>query len=201
MTTTSARRVHVRVSLAETDGPIHPASTLRVRWTSPMPPDRDDVESGTPVLANPAAQNRTEVPVAHTGHVYVWKAWSSQELLAAARSPGFGYENCVLDLKRESDSITDDAVHCQEIPAGLPAQHGERGMHIWTEFKNAILPWLLAGAVVAFLIAEHRRTTAALLDANTRLSNAVEQQGKALDGVRALLASQGYTLPPLSKPQ
>jgi hypothetical protein len=55
--------------------------------------------------------------------------------------------------------------------------------------------------VVAFLIAEHRRTTAALLDANTRLANAVEQQGKALDGVRALLASQGYTLPPFAKPQ
>ena len=74
-------------------------------------------------------------------------------------------------------------------------------MHIWTEFKNAILPWLLAGAVVAFMIAEHQRTTSALLEANNRLANAVEQQGKALDGVRSLLASQGYTLPPLSKPQ
>ena len=74
-------------------------------------------------------------------------------------------------------------------------------MNIWNEFKTAILPWLLAAAVVAFLIAEHRRTTGALLDANTRLSNAVEQQGKALEGVRALLASQGYTLPPLAKPQ
>jgi hypothetical protein len=72
-------------------------------------------------------------------------------------------------------------------------------MHIWTEFKNSILPWLLAGSVVAFLIAEHRRTTGALLDANTRLAEAVEQQGKALDGVRALLASQGYTLPPLTE--
>jgi len=72
-------------------------------------------------------------------------------------------------------------------------------MNIWTEFKNSILPWLLAGAVVAFLIAEHRRTTGALLDANTRLAEAVEQQGKALDGVRALLASQGYTLPPLTE--
>jgi hypothetical protein len=51
------------------------------------------------------------------------------------------------------------------------------------------------------MIAEHRRTTGALLDANNRLANAVEQQGKALDGVRSLLASQGYTLPPLSKPQ
>ncbi|HKH71956.1 MAG TPA: hypothetical protein VKA59_11440 [Vicinamibacterales bacterium] len=74
-------------------------------------------------------------------------------------------------------------------------------MHIWTEFKNTILPWLLASAVVAFMIAEHRRTTGALLDANNRLANAVEQQGKALDGVRSLLGSQGYTLPPLSKPQ
>jgi hypothetical protein len=48
-------------------------------------------------------------------------------------------------------------------------------VNIWTEFKNAILPWILAGTV--------------------------EQQGKALDGVRGLLASQGYTLPPLTKPQ
>ena len=75
----------------------------------------------------------------------------------------------------------------------------EGAMRIWTEFKNAILPWVLAGAVITFLIAEHRRTTAALLDANTRLADAVEQQGKALDGVRALLASQGYTLPPLAE--
>jgi len=74
-------------------------------------------------------------------------------------------------------------------------------MSIWTEFKNAILPWLLASAVVAFLIAEHRRTTEALLAANARLANAVDHQGRALEGVRALLASQGYTLPPLTKPQ
>lgn len=77
----------------------------------------------------------------------------------------------------------------------------ETPMNIWTEFKNAILPWVLAGAVVAFMIAEHRRTTNALLEANNRLATAVEQQGKALDGVRALLSSQGYTLPPLTKPQ
>jgi len=74
-------------------------------------------------------------------------------------------------------------------------------MHIWTEFKNAILPWLLAGGVVAFLVTEHRRTTAALVEANERLAAAVEQQGAALEGVRALLASQGYTLPPLADPQ
>lgn len=72
-------------------------------------------------------------------------------------------------------------------------------MNIWTEFKNTILPWLLAGTVVTFLIAEHRRTTGALIDANRRLAEAVEEQGKALDGVRALLASQGYTLPPLTE--
>jgi hypothetical protein len=74
-------------------------------------------------------------------------------------------------------------------------------MHIWTEFKNSILPWVLAGGVVTFLIAEHHRTTDALLAANARLATAVEQQGKALDGVRGLLASQGYTLPPLSTKQ
>jgi hypothetical protein len=74
-------------------------------------------------------------------------------------------------------------------------------MHIWSEFKNTLLPWLLAGGVVAFLISEHRRTTDALLEANGRLANAVEEQGKALDGVRGLLASQGYTLPPLPAKQ
>ena len=74
-------------------------------------------------------------------------------------------------------------------------------MNFWVEFKNAILPWLLASGVVAFLIAEHQRTTDALLAANARLADAVALQGKALDGVRALLAAQGYTLPPLAEPR
>jgi hypothetical protein len=69
-------------------------------------------------------------------------------------------------------------------------------MHIWAEFKNAILPWLIAAGVVALLMLEHRRTTAALVDANGRLAEAVEVQGRALEGVRDLLATQGYTLPP-----
>lgn len=74
-------------------------------------------------------------------------------------------------------------------------------MPIWIEFKNTILPWLLAAGVVTFLITEHRRTTEALMSANGRLADAVEQQGRALEGVRQLLASQGYTLPPLTAPQ
>lgn len=74
-------------------------------------------------------------------------------------------------------------------------------MHFWVEFKNTVLPWMLAAGVVAFLINEHRQTTAALLAANARLAEAVESQGKALDGVRSLLASQGYTLPPLAGSQ
>jgi hypothetical protein len=130
------------------------------------------------------------------------RAWISQDTPRAARSQRFSYENCVLNLRRENESGNDDSVHRGRfLSLGFSARHGGIGMHIWTEFKNAILPWLLAAAVVAFLIAEHRRTTAALLDANTRLAHAVEEQGKALDGVRGLLASQGYTLPPLSKPQ
>ncbi len=74
-------------------------------------------------------------------------------------------------------------------------------MPIWIEFKNTILPWLLAAGVVTFLIMEHRRTTEALMSANGRLAEAVEQQGRALEGVRQLLSSQGYTLPPLTAPQ
>jgi hypothetical protein len=71
----------------------------------------------------------------------------------------------------------------------------------WTEFKNTILPWLLAAGVVTFLVNEHRQTTQALLGANARLAAAVEEQGRALEGVRQLLSSQGYTLPPLNAPQ
>lgn len=74
-------------------------------------------------------------------------------------------------------------------------------MHIWTEFKTTILPWLIAAGVVALLMFEHRRTTAALIEANSRLAEAVEVQGKALEGVRDLLAKQGYTLPPFDASQ
>jgi len=69
-------------------------------------------------------------------------------------------------------------------------------MAFWNEFKTTILPWLLAAGVVAFLVTENRRTTEAILSANTRLAEAVEAQGAALEGVRELLAAQGYTLPP-----
>ena len=99
------------------------------------------------------------------------RAWISQDTPRAARSQRFSYENCVLNLRRENESGNDDSVHRGRfLSLGFSARHGGIGMHIWTEFKNAILPWLLAAAVVAFLIAEHRRTTAALLDANTRLA-------------------------------
>jgi hypothetical protein len=64
-------------------------------------------------------------------------------------------------------------------------------MNIWTEFKNAILPWLLASAVVAFMIAEHRRTTGALLDANTHLANA----GTAREGTDEWSPSPQGTAP------
>ena len=111
------------------------------------------------------------------------------------------YGGCVLELTKGTDWVADDAVARFATAVATRPRDGEMGMHIWTEFKTAILPWVLAGAVVSFMIAEHRRTTAALVDANTRLASAVEQQGKALDGIRALLSSQGYTLPPLTKPQ
>jgi len=107
----------------------------------------------------------------------------------------------VLDLTKGIDWVGDESLRHRETVVVVSSRYGEISMNIWTEFKNAVLPWLLAGAVVSFMIAEHRRTTAALVDANTRLASAVEQQGKALDGIRALLASQGYTLPPLTKPQ
>ena len=69
-------------------------------------------------------------------------------------------------------------------------------MQIWTEFKTTILPWVIAAVVVGIMISENRRTTEAMVEANARLADAVESQGLALDGVRDLLAAQGYTLPP-----
>jgi hypothetical protein len=80
------------------------------------------------------------------------------------------------------------------MPQGVDVQ-------IWAEFKTAILPWLIAGGVVALLMMEHQRTTAALVAANARLAEAVELQGRALDGVRDLLSKQGYTLPPFDASQ
>lgn len=74
-------------------------------------------------------------------------------------------------------------------------------MTLWQEFKNTVLPWLLAAGVIAFLVSENRRTTAAILAANDRLAEAVETQGAALEGVRELLAAQGYTLPPFDAAQ
>jgi hypothetical protein len=85
--------------------------------------------------------------------------------------------------------------HCS-VGGDRPIGLGGFKMPIWIEFKTTILPWLVAAAVVALLITEHRRTTDALVGANARLAAAVETQGRALDGVRDLLASQGYTLPP-----
>lgn len=72
-------------------------------------------------------------------------------------------------------------------------------MNIWNEFKTTILPWVIATGVVALLIVEHHRTTEALVGANARLADAVEVQGRALEGVRELLSSQGYTLPPFDE--
>ena len=69
-------------------------------------------------------------------------------------------------------------------------------MQIWTEFKTTILPWVIAAVVVAIMISENRRTTEAMVEANARLADAVESQSRALDGVRDLLAAQGYTLLP-----
>ena len=69
-------------------------------------------------------------------------------------------------------------------------------VQIWTEFKTAILPWVLAALFIGVLMMESRRTTGALGAANARLTEALASQGRALDGVRDLLAAQGYTLPP-----
>lgn len=69
-------------------------------------------------------------------------------------------------------------------------------MEWWTVFETRILPWLIAAAVVALVISESHRTTAQMVGMNEQLGKAVAAQAEALEGIRQLLGTQGYTVGP-----
>src|SRR4029450_2277341 len=90
----------------------------------------------------------------------------SHGLLASAVAAGSDHQKCVRDLGTETRigseqmCATPEESCAQDFPiVAHPHAFCEAPMNIWTEFKNAILPWLLASAVVAFTIAATPRST------------------------------------------
>jgi len=69
----------------------------------------------------------------------------------------------------------------------------------WIEFKTTLLPWILAAAVVALIIAEAHRTTAQLVAVNESLTQVLQEQGRVLDRLQQTLSVQGYTVSPFAE--
>ena len=66
-------------------------------------------------------------------------------------------------------------------------------MQGWTEFRTYVLPWVLAGAVIALMSFQENKRTA-------RLNELLMRQATSLEQVHILLSTQGYLVPPISPP-
>lgn len=62
-------------------------------------------------------------------------------------------------------------------------------MTLWIEFRNHILPWLIAAAVVGLMAHQERQRT-------LTLNAALVRQAQAIEAQNSLLATQGYLVPP-----
>ena len=62
-------------------------------------------------------------------------------------------------------------------------------MVYWTEFKNSILPWMIAGSLVWLVVSDGRQRTEEISAQQLRLTQAIEQ-------IHLLLSTQGYLVPP-----
>ena len=67
---------------------------------------------------------------------------------------------------------------------------------IWIEFKQVVLPWLLAAAVIVL----HQWTVERYTLGSESVSAAIKENAIVLDGVRSLLAERGYTVAPSPLP-
>jgi hypothetical protein len=63
-------------------------------------------------------------------------------------------------------------------------------MIIWNEFRNVILPLLIAVAVVFLVVNEKRRSEDLFAQSNGQIVKAVE-------GIQTLLQESGYRVPPM----
>jgi len=64
-------------------------------------------------------------------------------------------------------------------------------MVYWSEFKNVILPWVVAGLLVSLVISDGRRRDKENATQQLRLSQSIEQ-------IHSLLSTNGYMVPPTS---
>lgn len=69
-------------------------------------------------------------------------------------------------------------------------------MTIWSEFKQTLLPWVIAALVIGVLLFESHRNSQTILDISARQTEAMREQAKTLDGIRTLMSQQGYVVPP-----
>ena len=67
-------------------------------------------------------------------------------------------------------------------------------MVIWTEIRQNILPWLLAGAVIGMMAHQENKRTA-------RMNELLLRQAQSLESVHILLSTQGYLVPPMQEPR
>lgn len=69
-------------------------------------------------------------------------------------------------------------------------------MNLWTEFKQTLLPWFIAAAVIALLVYETHRGERLLAEQYRDMAAGVQAQAEALEGIKTLLAQQGYIVTP-----
>ena len=62
-------------------------------------------------------------------------------------------------------------------------------MIYWVEFKNTILPWVIAGLLVWLVVSDSRRRDETFSTQQLRLTQSLEQ-------IHLLLSTQGYLSPP-----
>ena len=67
----------------------------------------------------------------------------------------------------------------------------------WTEFKTWAWPWLLALLFIGTVVYSHHLDAERWSTALAAQTRATQAQGAALDGIRELLARQGYISRPL----
>jgi N-acetyl-anhydromuramyl-L-alanine amidase AmpD len=65
---------------------------------------------------------------------------------------------------------------------------------MWAEFRQHVLPWLLAAAVIGLMAHQENKRTA-------RLNELLLRQAQSLESVHILLSTQGYLVPPTQEPR
>ena len=65
---------------------------------------------------------------------------------------------------------------------------------MWAEFRQHVLPWLLAAAVIGLMAHQENKRTA-------RMNELLLRQAQSLESVHILLSTQGYLVPPMQEPR